>query len=118
MQLLHKMSAFGASIDEMKDIYIKFIRSILEFSCVVWGNSLTKENIDDLERIQKTAVKIILKERYKTYRCSLNLLNIQTLVERRKLLSLSFGKSCLKKEITKSMFARKHNSTKKKVQVC
>ena len=107
MQLLHKMSEFGASESDMKDIYIKFIRSILEYSCVVWGSSLTQENIQDLERVQKVAVKICLGNKYKTYRQSLLHLNLDCLEKRRQLLALSFAKSTLKTEYGTIMFPEK-----------
>ena len=60
MQLLRKVSKFTVSKDERKHIYVQYIRSILEQSCVVWHSSLTQENSEDLERVQKAAVRIIL----------------------------------------------------------
>ena len=59
MELLRKVASFGTSIEEKRSIYILFIRSILEQSSVVWHSSLTKENEEDLERVQKSALKII-----------------------------------------------------------
>ena len=44
MQLLHKISKFGAPINDLKTIYIAYIRSILEQSSNVWHSSLTIEN--------------------------------------------------------------------------
>ena len=41
--------------DELKTIYITYIRSILEESAIVWHSSLTEENIQDLSRVQKSA---------------------------------------------------------------
>ena len=41
-----------------------FIRSIMENSAVVWHSSLSENNRNDLERVQKSAVKIILDELY------------------------------------------------------
>ena len=61
MQLLHKMAEFNASVEDMKTIYITFIRSILEQSCSVWHSSLSKENSQSIERVQRCAVKLILK---------------------------------------------------------
>ena len=109
---LRKMSEFGASQEDMKDIYIKFIRSVLEFSCVVWGSSLTKENIQTIERVQKVSVNLILKNRFKTYRQNFEVLKLTTLHERRQLLALSFAKSCVKSEIGKNMFQENKNSDK------
>ena len=70
----------------------------------MWHSSLTQENVADLERVQKSAVKIILQDKYKYYRKSLNFLDIPTLSERCDQLSLSFAKKCLKNPQTKDMF--------------
>ena len=53
MELLRKVAGFSTSIEEKKNIYILYIRSILEQSSVVWHSSLTSENAEDLERVQK-----------------------------------------------------------------
>ena len=67
MELLRKVSSFGTSKDEKRNIYILFIRSILEQSCVVWHSSLTKENEEDLECVQKSAIRIILGRNFDDY---------------------------------------------------
>ena len=48
-------------------IYMLQIRSKLEQSAVVWHSGLAEKNKRDLERVQKSALKIILKDRYKNY---------------------------------------------------
>ena len=60
-------SVLGAKMHEMVHLWILFCRSVLEQSCVVWGTSLTQENLEDLERTQKTFAKLVLKEKYKNY---------------------------------------------------
>ena len=75
LELLRKISNFGADLDDMKNIYILYIRSLVEQSCTVWHSALTKENSQDLERIQKTSLKIIFKENYKTYEHALKILD-------------------------------------------
>ena len=67
MELLRKVSSFGTSKEEKRNIYILFIGSILEQSSVVWHSSLTKQNEDDLERVQKSAIRIILGKDYEKY---------------------------------------------------
>ena len=62
MILLRKMAEFNAPIEDLVHIYILFIRSLLEQSSVVWNSSLTQKNVEYLERIQKSAVRIITKE--------------------------------------------------------
>ena len=44
MELLRKVASFTTNREEKKNIYILYIRSILEQSCVVWHSSLTVEN--------------------------------------------------------------------------
>ena len=53
MQLVRKVASFGASVDDLKNIYFLFVRSLLEQSATVWHSSLTQENSNDLERVQK-----------------------------------------------------------------
>ena len=64
MQLLCKSANFTSNIMDLRSIYFTFIRSILEKSAVVWHSSLTKKNRQTLERVQKAAVKVILRDRY------------------------------------------------------
>ena len=59
MQLLQKVWSFGSDYEEMVHLWKVYCLSILEQSCVVWGGSLTTENVNDLERTQKTFCKFI-----------------------------------------------------------
>ena len=104
LELLRKISNFGADLEDMKNIYILYIRSLLEQSCTVWHSALTKENTQDLERIQKTSLKIILKEKYKNYEHALKILDLESLCNRREWLCLKFAKKCLKNEKMKKYF--------------
>ena len=61
-------------------------------------------NICDIERIQKSAVKIILKHKYKDYDSALKELNLETLQKRREILCLRFAKKSLKLNNFKKMF--------------
>ena len=106
MELLRKASSFGVSVQDLKLIYILFIPSILEYCAVVWHSSLSKQNENDLERIQKTAFKIILGNKYKCYEQALNLLELEKLSERRKMLCLKFAQKAANHPRTKEMFSR------------
>ena len=104
MIILHKLYEFNVPDNDMVTIYVLILRSILEQSCVVWHKSLTVEEITDLERVQKVACKIILKDRYENYEQALNYLNLETLSKRRDDLCLRFAKKCLKIDKNKEMF--------------
>ena len=104
MQLLNAAANFTRNRQDLKNIYLTFIRSILEQSAVVWHSSLTKKNRRDLERIQKSAVRVIMGSSYKSYKESLKELRLNSLEKRREILCLRFAKKCLKNEKFKSLF--------------
>ena len=106
LQLLRKISSFGASDWDLKEIYVTFVRSILEQSVPVWHSSLTNENKEDLERIQKSAFRIILGNRYKNYQNALNLLEMDTLESRREHLCLVFAQKAANHPECKQMFPK------------
>ena len=60
MQIQQKAATFISNRKDLIDIYKSYVRNVAEQSCVVWSSSLTKQNITELERIQKVAVRIIL----------------------------------------------------------
>ena len=90
--------------DELKNIYLLFISSVLEQSATVWHSTLTEDNKNDLERVQKTALKIILGEKYQNYQNALDRLDILNLSDRRNQLCLNFARKCFKNPKTKKMF--------------
>ena len=104
MVLLRKIKEFNPNIEDLKIIYIMYIRSILEQSCQVWHHSLYKENITDLERIQKSALRIILNEKQLNYDEALKEINLQDLHSRREFLCQKFAENCIQNGKTKSMF--------------
>ena len=113
MQLLAKIASFGASVKDLKDVYNLFVRSILEQSSVVWGSSLTREQKIAIERVQKTAVKIISNNQAINYKKALSKLEMKSLEERRSDLSLNFAKKCLQNAKTADYFPIKtKNHTK------
>jgi len=65
-------------------IFLKqVIRSVLEYACPVWHNSLTNEQSDQLESIQKRALKIICGSSFIDYEHMRFLYNLPSLSERR-----------------------------------
>ena len=67
-------------------------------------SSLTEKQINSLERCQKAAVKVILKNNYKNYENALEMLDLDSLQERRRKQCLKFAKDCLKNEKMKKLF--------------
>ena len=104
MRLLHKVAKFTDNHQDLLVIYKIFVRSKLEQSASVWHSSLSQQNIIDLERVQKSALKVILKEKYSDYESALLKLNIETLYKRRELLCYRFAKKGLKLSQFKKLF--------------
>ena len=104
MIILQKLYDFNLPHEEMVNIYVLFIRSMLEYSCVVWHSSITEEENMSIERVQKTALRIILKDQYSDYNAALQTLGLEKLSVRRDTLSLNFARKCLKDEKTADIF--------------
>ena len=104
MIMLHRLIQFNPPQSDLVTIYKLYIRSILEQSCHVWHYSLTQEDVTDLERVQKVACKVILQENYESYDQALDLLDLETLFNRREKLLLKFGKKCASHPRTSDMF--------------
>ena len=80
----------------------------------MWHSSLTKENREDLERVQKAALKVILKEDYSNYEDALKQTHMESLHERRETIALRFTKNCLRSENLSKLFPvnkQKHEMT-------
>ena len=69
--MIRRLKKLGADEDDLKDVYNKQIRSVLEFGVPVWNGSLSGENVAYLERIQKILLHIILGDKFHSYRNAL-----------------------------------------------
>ena len=67
MSLLHRLYDFAVPVQDLVEIYVLYIRSVLESSAVVWNSSLTQGQEKEIERVQKVALRIILKDQYENY---------------------------------------------------
>ena len=117
MRILHKAIEFGAPISDLILLYIQYVRNHCEKSCVVWNSLITKDNSTDIERVQKTALRIIYKSNYIDYENALKISGLEPLSERRKNLCLKFAKGCLKNEDTKDMFPLKNVSRTREPEI-
>ena len=104
MIILYRLSEFLMPIDDLIDIYKLYIRSILESSAVVWHSAITEGERHSIERVQKVALKIILKSAYIDYEDALAKTHLETLEKRREVLCLRFATACTKNPKTQKMF--------------
>ena len=102
--MITKLKYVGVPEQDLLEIYKLFIRSLLEYCCVAWHSSLTQDQSYDIERVQRTALKVILGDTYQNYEAALKQCNLETLFSRREHRCLSFGLKCLKHSKHKTMF--------------
>ena len=89
--MITKLRYVGVSKDDLLDIYILFIRSITEYCAVSFHSSLTQQQSNKLEKIQKTCLKVIMGDEYQDYSTVLKKCGLLTLSERRERRCLDFS---------------------------
>ena len=58
--VLRILRNMGASKSTLLDVYMKQIRSVVEYAAKVWDAGLTRDNINHIERVQKSVFCVIL----------------------------------------------------------
>ena len=96
--ILRRMLKLDLDIYQMFDVYTKEIRSILEMAVPVWHSGLTNQQTDDIESIQRVAMRIILQENYINYQSGCITFSAQTLADRRIKLCSKFASKNFKSE--------------------
>ena len=94
--MLRRLKKLGASQEDFLDVYLKQIRSLAEFAVPVWNSSIGGEDIANLERLQKTALYIILSDQYTSYTSALKETGLEKLSDRRIKICLKFAKKAQK----------------------
>ena len=121
--MLRRLKDFGVREEDLLDIYIVQIRSGLEYCVPAWNSSLTDEDTQELERVQKTAMKILHGEKYSDYKTSLESCQLKSLEERRIDLCRTFALKCTQSKEHKDLFKintnpNLHYPTKYEVPFC
>ena len=96
--ILRQLKKLGADNEDLKEIYVSQIRSILELAAPVWHSFITGEDRLKLERIQISALHIILSDHYKSYNSARKALDLETLHSRRQKLCKKFARKSFKNE--------------------
>ena len=104
MSILQNLYSFSVPLQDLVEIYILYIRSVIENSAVVWHSSLTQGQAMEIERVQKVALKIILKSDYIDYNNALSITCLPTLLDRRIQLCKTFAVKCTRNSKTSDMF--------------
>ena len=109
--LLRRMKILKLDSDILLDFYFKEVRSILEFGVSVWNSGITNKMKEEIERIQKICVNIILcdTEWEIPYEVGCTLLGIEPLVFRRQDLCTRFIQKASLDPRHDDMFSRNTN---------
>ena len=107
--MLSKLRYVGVSTEDLLEIYTLFIRSRAEYLSVVWHSSLTAQQTNKIENIQKTSLKIILGDNFIDYPAALEMTALEELSIRRQKRCLAFAKNSLKYPVGQALFPRNHS---------
>ena len=106
MKMLTKLKYAGVSRNDLLDLYKLFIRGSAEYCSVAWHSGLTQAQSKAIEKIQSTALKIILNRDYISYEDALLKTGLTTLYQRQQERCLSFSLKCLNHPQNKRLFPR------------
>ena len=102
--MLTKLRYVGVSIEDLIEIYCLFIRSRAEYMSVLWHSSLSIEQSEKIENIQRTCLKIILQDNYVNYLAACEMTGLFDLSVRCQARCLQFAKRSLNNPLTRGMF--------------
>ena len=94
--MIRRLKPLGATVEELIEVYQTQIRCLVEFAVAAWNSGLTKAQINQMERVQKCALAIILQEDYLAYSHALSSVNLESLQDRRHALCLKFARKAQK----------------------
>ena len=110
LSLITKLKYAGVSTENLIEIFILFVRSLTEYCAVAFHSSLTQEDSNKLEQIQKTCLKVILGDMYISYSAALEMCNLKPLSSRRQDRCLAFAQKCLKHKRNNRLFPLRKTS--------
>ena len=104
MIMLHKFAKFTQNKSHLIHIFKSQVRGVLEYCSTVWHNSLTEADCNDIERVQKAAMRLIMGNKYQGYKEALQYMSLETLKERREKMALNFAKKSLRLDKFSELF--------------
>ena len=113
---ISKLKSFGATQEDLINVWTTMLRPSAEYAAPLWHSSLTLCESKNLEKLQKTALAIILGKTYinfkpyyniennlMNYKAALSALKLDTMYDRREKLTTKFAKSLIKSEKHRNM---------------
>ena len=97
-------------------MYQKQVRSVLEFGTPVWTAGLIKEEIADIERVQRVFLHIVLGPNYVDYEEALTQTGLESLEDRRTKLCTKFALKASKDPKHKNWFMKMDIEKRTRIQ--
>ena len=105
MWILRRLFELGVSVENMLLAYKSRIRIFVEMNVPLWNFNLSAKMSKKIEKLQKTAVFIILGSNAdKDYFCNLAILGLETLQDRRQTIVRNFATKLIKHPIHRNIF--------------
>ena len=96
LYMLRRLKSLGTPADELKGVYTSFILPKLVYASPAWSSSLNATQLNQLEKVQKRACRVILGPEYIDYSTALTSLGLPTLADRYHLAVTRFGSGLLR----------------------
>ena len=93
--ILRRLKKHGAGHEDLLDVYMKQVRSLLELALPAWHPGLTQSDSIDIERVQKAALHIIHGNKDTSYSSALKTTQLDSLAARREALCLKYSKKAV-----------------------
>ena len=93
--MLTTLRRFGLPLEDLRTIYIGFIRPLVEYAVPAWHPGLSEIQHYALERVQKRACKIILGNKYISYQNAVHQCNLTESKARRDQICVQFANKLL-----------------------
>ena len=108
MWILRRLSEMGVSQEKLLLIFKSKVRIHVEMNIPLWTFSINKKLSNKIEKVQRTAVLIILRHKASpNYSLNLKTLKLHTLESRRDVIVKRFAKKTMKHPVHKNMFKQK-----------
>ena len=108
MKMLSKLKYTGMKTEDLINIYILHIRGVTEYCSTAFHSSLTAEQGQKVESIQKTALRVILGDMYLSYEAAMEMTGLKLLKTRRDEQCLSYVLKAVKHPVNKTKFPQRH----------
>ena len=95
---IRQLKRYGASREDLVDVWVKQGRSLLEYAVPVWGGAITVREEEMIEACQKAALAVIMGEEYRSYDHSLSKTGLSSLKSRRALILNRFSLKTFKND--------------------